>query len=134
MNTIAIVMEIDAEISRLQQARELLAAAEAAGKRKPGRPALASLQTNGKPARVLSAASRESIAAAQKKRWAKVRRAKKAALKAAATEPAAKKSSKAAAKKTSAKTGVTKKAAPAKKAVAAKKNSLPKQTGEATAE
>src|SRR6202051_2911472 len=110
MNTIAIVMEIDAEIARLQQARELLAAVKTAGKRKPGRPAAATLQTNGKAARVLSAASRESIAAAQKKRWAKVRREKKAALKTAATAPAAKKSSK----------------APAKKAVAAKKTASAK--------
>jgi hypothetical protein len=124
MNTIAIVMEIDAEIARLQQARELLAAVRAAGKRKPGRPAAASLPTNGKTVRVLSAASRESIAAAQKKRWAKVRREKKAALKTAATAPAAKKSSKAPAKK----------AAAVKKTGAAKKNSQPKPTAETATE
>jgi hypothetical protein len=128
MNTIAIVMEIDAEIARLQQARELLAAVKATGKRKPGRPAAASLPTNGKAVRVLSAASRESIAAAQKKRWAKVRREKKAALKTATTAPAAKKSSKALAKKAVA----TKKTASAKKVVAAKKNAQPKPTGEST--
>lgn len=122
MNTIAIVTEIDAEIARLQQVRELLAAVKVTGgKRKPGRPAAAaSLPANGKAVRVLSAASRESIAAAQKKRWAKVRREKKAALKAAATEPAAKKSSKSAPKKRVAgkKTAATKK-------VAAKKTAQP---------
>jgi len=90
MDTLAIVLELDAEITRLQQVRQLLSAVEATEKRKPGRPSAASLPTKTKAARTLSAASRENIAAAQKKRWAKVRRAKKAALNANAA-PASKK-------------------------------------------
>src|ERR1700722_10340797 len=91
MDTIAIVLEIDAEISRLQQVRQLLTAVKTIEKRKPSRLADAALPAKAtKATRALSAASRENIAAAQKKRWAKVRRAKKAALNAAAS-PAAKK-------------------------------------------
>jgi hypothetical protein len=112
MDTLAIVLELDAEISRLQQVKQLLSAVEATEKRKPGRPSAASLPTKVKAARTLSAASRENIAAAQKKRWAKVRRAKKAALNAKATP---------AAKKVVAKTKAVK-AAPATKAVVAKKS------------
>jgi hypothetical protein len=92
MDTIAIVLEIDAEISRLQQVKQLLTAVKATEKRKPGRPVVTgSLAKATKATRTLSTASRENIAAAQKKRWAKVRRAKKATLNAAAA-PAAKKS------------------------------------------
>jgi hypothetical protein len=91
MDTIAIVLEIDAEISRLQQVRQLLTAVKATEKRTPSRPADTALPVNAtKATRTLSASSRENIAAAQKKRWAKVRRAKKAALNSAAA-PAAKK-------------------------------------------
>jgi hypothetical protein len=90
MDTIAIVSEIDAEISRLQQVKQLLTAVKASEKRKPGRPSAASLTAPAKATRTLSAASRENIAAAQKKRWAKVRRAKKAARKNSKTVPSKK--------------------------------------------
>jgi hypothetical protein len=111
MDTLAIVLELDAEISRLQQVKQLLSAVEATEKRKPGRPSAASLRTKAKAARTLSAASRENIAAAQKKRWAKVRRAKKAALNTSAA-PAAKKG---VAKTKAVKTTAATKAAVAKK-------------------
>jgi hypothetical protein len=110
MDTIAIVSEIDAEISRLQQVKQLLTAVKATEKRKPGRPSAAGLTAPTKTTRTLSDASRENIAAAQKKRWAKVRRAKKAALNAAPASTAKK-----AAPKTS-------KTVPAKKATAIKKS------------
>jgi hypothetical protein len=91
MDTIAIVLEIDAEISRLQQVRQLLSAVKATEKLKPSRLADTALRVNTtKATRTLSATSRENIAAAQKKRWAKVRRAKKVALNSLAA-PAAKK-------------------------------------------
>jgi hypothetical protein len=113
MDTIAIVLEIDAEISRLQQVKELLTAVKATEKHKSGR-AATTLPKNRKAGRTLSAASRENIAAAQKKRWAKVRKANKAALKTAST-PAAKRTTPAATKDV-----------PAKKAAAAKKVAAPK--------
>jgi hypothetical protein len=116
MNTIAIVKEIDDEISRLRQVRELLSAVNAAEKRKPGRPAAAILPKNHKAVRALSTAARENIAAAQKKRWAKVRRAKKAALKTTAT-PATKATNS---------NNVAPKTVSVKKAVSAKKTSQPK--------
>jgi hypothetical protein len=72
MQTNDIIAEIDAEISRLQQAKALLSGTTV--KRDPGKPV-----TNGasKPAvkRVLSPEARAKIAAAQKKRWAKARKA-----------------------------------------------------------
>jgi hypothetical protein len=117
MDTIAIVLEIDAEITRLQQVKQLLTAVKATEKRKPGRPSAAGLPANAtKAIRTISAASRENIAAAQKKRWAKVRRAKKAALNAAAA-PATKKS---ASKSTATEAVSTKKTASAKKTNQAK--------------
>lgn len=64
MNTSELLSQIDAEISRLQQVRALLGkgGAVSSGKRKK---------------RVLSADARERIAAAQRKRWAAVKRASK---------------------------------------------------------
>jgi hypothetical protein len=112
MDTIAIVLEIDAEISRLQQVKELLTAVKATEKNKPGRAAATTLPKNSKSGRTLSAASRENIAAAQKKRWAKVRKANKAALK-TAPAPAAKR--KASTTTAAPKTVTAKKAATAKK-------------------
>src|SRR5271166_57473 len=75
MDRTKIVLEIDAEISRLQQARALLAGTNA-GKRKPRYPAGPSLRNN-KPVHTLSAAARARISAAQKARWAKSKRAAK---------------------------------------------------------
>jgi len=74
MNRNNIVLEIDAEISRLQQVRGLLAGTNA-GKPKP-RQVGASLRNN-KAVRTLSAAARAKISAAQKARWAKSKRAAK---------------------------------------------------------
>jgi hypothetical protein len=68
-----IITEIDAEIARLQQAKDLLNGTT--NKRSPGRPAahIASAPTK----RTMSAAGRARIAAAQKARWAKVKKAAK---------------------------------------------------------
>jgi hypothetical protein len=110
-----IVVEIDAEISRLQQARGLLAGTNSAGKPKPRASASASLRNN-KPVRTLSAAARARISAAQKARWAK---SKRAARKEARNTAAA-----AAAKKTTPKSPVRKRAF-AKKAISVKKAAQP---------
>lgn len=65
-----LIAEIDAEIARLQQARALLAGSQV-------RTTTASAK---KPAKLkLSAAARERIAAAQRKRWAKANNAMKTA-------------------------------------------------------
>jgi hypothetical protein len=87
MDTSKIVSEIDAEIARLQQARDLLAGSQTVVKRKPGRPALDRSsnkatsfdpkQFTGKPkapARTLSPEARARIAAGQKRRWAQARK------------------------------------------------------------
>jgi hypothetical protein len=77
MNTNDIVVEIDAEISRLQQARALLSGADSIVKRKPGRPAGTSLPKIAKVAHTMSTEGRAKIAAAQRARWAKTRNAAK---------------------------------------------------------
>lgn len=87
MNRIRIVTAIDFEISHLLQARALLT--DAAGKRRPTRHPTTSSPGNAtgldpakfdpKPKRrVMSSEGRARIVAAQKKRWAKQKRAKKA--------------------------------------------------------
>ncbi len=86
MNIQDIVVEIDAEISRLQQVKALLTGSSATEKRKAGRPANTSLAGKARTRRTLSAEARERIAAAQRARWAK---SKKAAKKAAPNIPAA---------------------------------------------
>jgi hypothetical protein len=65
-----VLSQIDSEISKLQQARLLLAGLEAKNGRavKPARK---------KAKRTMSPEAREKIAAAQRKRWAKFKRAKK---------------------------------------------------------
>ena len=77
MNTNDILVAIDAEISRLQQARTLLSDTSPIGKRQPGRPAGSSMPGKVKAKRTLSAEAREKIAAAQRARWAKSKRAAK---------------------------------------------------------
>ena len=111
MAMVDIIGEIDAEISRLQQARALLSeSGSGEAKRRPGRPIGSGAAKNkltalpaiakAQPRRKISAAGRARISAAMKARWAKVRRvAKKAAGVAAKAVPVA------------AKPGVTKKAA-----------------------
>jgi hypothetical protein len=69
MHTHEIIAELDAEIARLQQAKELLTV-----KRGPGRRSGSSAPT---AKRILSPAARARIATAQKARWAKVRKAAK---------------------------------------------------------
>jgi hypothetical protein len=66
VNTQELLAGIDQEIARLQNARNLLAGS--GEMRRRGRPPLA----GGKPAkqRTLSAAARQKIAEAQRKRWA----------------------------------------------------------------
>jgi hypothetical protein len=81
MDTSSVIAQIDLEISRLQRARELLTGAPKKG---PGRPKSAvstiEVKGKGKPGRrQFSAEALEKMAAAQRKRWAKVRKAKKAA-------------------------------------------------------
>jgi hypothetical protein len=74
MHTADIIAELDAEISRLQQAKALLSGPTT--KRAPGRPALAVASATPKK-RHMSAEGRAKIAAAQKARWAKARKASK---------------------------------------------------------
>ena len=128
MPTINILWEIDAEISRLQQVKELLSGTDTgAVKRGPGRPigsGVAKKLTAApvvQPRRKMSAAGRARIAAAMKMRWAKVRRAAKKAAKptqasvvaAALPKTTAKKASKKSApKKRAAKKRAAKKASP----------------------
>jgi hypothetical protein len=80
MHTTDIIAELDAEIARLQQVKALLNGTTT--KRGPGRPAASA--TAAAPAttfapkkRILSAEARAKIAAAQKARWAKARKAAK---------------------------------------------------------
>ena len=75
-----LLQQIDAEIGRLQQAKQLLSGQTA--KRGPGRPAKSTTSgaapaTGTRKRRVLSQEARKRIAAAQKKRWAKVHAEKK---------------------------------------------------------
>jgi hypothetical protein len=81
MDTNSIIEKIDQEIARLQQARAALNGVDAP--RKVGRPK-ATEKTSTATAvnsvkRVMSAEGKARVVAAQKKRWAKVRRAAKKA-------------------------------------------------------
>ena len=75
MSIEGILAEIDSEIARLQQAKQLLGATIT--KKGPGRPPgqAAAALTAPKVRRTLSASARAKIGAAQKARWAKVRKA-----------------------------------------------------------
>ena len=95
MNTEAIIEQIDAEISKLQQAKILLAGvATTPGTRTSGRPRTAKSAVKSIAAiltkRVMSAEGKAKIAAAQKARWAKSKRAAKKAVKTAAPAKSAK--------------------------------------------
>jgi len=76
MDTMGIIEAIDAEISRLQQAKVILSGT--ATNREPGLPKatnVVSKPVSAKQAkRVMSAEGRAKIAAAQKARWAKVKK------------------------------------------------------------
>jgi hypothetical protein len=78
MQTTQIIAELDAEIARLQQVKILLNGTTS--KRSPGRPAARATDaatTAAPKKRILTPEARAKIAAAQKKRWAKVRKAAK---------------------------------------------------------
>ena len=80
MDTNEILDQIDSQIAQLKEARSLLTGTTAT-KVKRGRPNKASVAVIAPVAakRVLSPEARAKIAAAQKARWAKVKKAKKAA-------------------------------------------------------
>jgi hypothetical protein len=124
MKTNEIIIEIDAQISRLLEAKALLATSEITIRRKPGRPSRANLSDNGtsfiaaksaaKPIkkRTVSVEARAKMAAAQKARWAKKKRAAKKARRSGAAAPVV---------KNAAPKGTVSETAPAKKAASAKK-------------
>ena len=76
-----LVKEIDAAIALLTRVRAL--AASSAASNGTGRKAVKQVSLKKQTKRVLSADAREAIAAAQRQRWAKVRRQKKQAERAA---------------------------------------------------
>ena len=126
MDTTEIIIEIDAQISRLREAKALLTGTEITIKRKPGRPSRVSLAAkassipaksaaNPTAKRTLSAEARAKISAAQKARWAKSKKAAKKAARKVAAAPAV---------KSAAPNGAVSETAPAKKAVSAKKAAL----------
>jgi hypothetical protein len=77
MQTKDILSSIDAEIARLREARAILTgSSDSTPKRGPGRPPNGAEKTAPKAGkRVLSPEARERIAAAQRKRWAAVKKA-----------------------------------------------------------
>lgn len=79
MNIQDIFAEIDAEISKLQQVKAVLRSAGTSGSRKSGRPAKISVPGKARTKRTLSAVARAKIAAAQRARWAKSKKAAKRA-------------------------------------------------------
>jgi hypothetical protein len=86
MDTQAIIAALDKEIVRLQQARAILTAAASVNgaasiKRGLGRPKKAISVVAARKRKGISPEARERIAAAQKARWAKVRKAAKKAAK-----------------------------------------------------
>jgi hypothetical protein len=68
-----ILAQIDFEISRLKQARELLASLGNAGTASGPKAAKTAGKAKSRKKRVLSADARKRIAEAQRKRWAAVR-------------------------------------------------------------
>ena len=90
MNIQDIVVEIDAEISRLQQVKALLAGTSTTKNRKRGGPAIRSFPGNARTRHTLSAEARAKIAAAQKARWAKSKKAAKKAARSTAGASTAK--------------------------------------------
>jgi hypothetical protein len=73
MNTSEILNQINAEIARLQQVKTLLTGEQT--KRKPGRPTKPAKKTPATKKRTLSPEARARIAAGQKARWAKAKKA-----------------------------------------------------------
>lgn len=89
MNTAIIIEHLDTEISRLQQAKAILTGMDV--RKGSGRPKATdevSRPVVVEPTkRVMSAEGKQKIAAAQKSRWAKVRKAAKKAAKVADVRP-----------------------------------------------
>lgn len=75
MNMQDIVLEIDDEIVKLQQVKALLAGTSTTRGRKLSQPVNTSLSRKAKTKRTLSIEAREKIAAAQRARWAKSKKA-----------------------------------------------------------
>lgn len=73
MEVKGIIAEIDAQIQKLQQARELLSGMATEGQRGPGRPKGSKNATSGKK-RKLSPEGRRRIQEAMKRRWAERRK------------------------------------------------------------
>jgi hypothetical protein len=73
MDTSEILHTIDAEIARLEKARALLNG-NTTSPAKRGRPFRSTVTATAKPRRKISAEGRARIAAAQKARWAKVKK------------------------------------------------------------
>jgi hypothetical protein len=76
MDTKEIIAQLDTEIARLQEVKGILSGTTTT-KAKRGRPKVVARPIAAK--RILSPEARAKIAAAQKARWAKVKKAKKAA-------------------------------------------------------
>src|ERR1700720_3830228 len=79
MDTATIIEHLDAEISKLQQVKAVLAGTD--GRKGPGRPkasgAISKPVATKSTKRVMSAEGKKRIALAQKARWANVRKAAK---------------------------------------------------------
>jgi hypothetical protein len=79
MDTNEIITQLDAEIARLQQVKSILSSTTTAtAKRGPNKSKVVPIASIVKK-HTMSAEGRAKIAAAQKARWAKVKKAKKAA-------------------------------------------------------
>ena len=75
MEVSRIIAEIDAQISKLQQARALLSSSSQPARKGPGRPkGTAKTAAKGKGKRKLTPEGRKRIADAMKKRWAERRK------------------------------------------------------------
>jgi len=77
MDTQSIVVEIDAEISRLQRVKALLSDTSTDGQRKPRHTVGSSLPGEPTKRNIMNPEARAKIAAGQRARWAKVRNAAK---------------------------------------------------------
>ena len=88
MDTNRIIADIDKEISKLQQVRELLSSA--AIKKGPGRPKSAEPKVTKPTKRKMSAKGRAAISAAMKARWVKAKKAVKKVTKTATAAKAVK--------------------------------------------
>lgn len=75
MQVAQILVELDQEIARLTEVRNLLSGAASSGTRKVASHGVG--VGNGRKKRVMSAEARERIAAAQRKRWAAQKKAAK---------------------------------------------------------